>query len=412
MGIVHKNMSIEAQANEVARVKKYESGVIKDPITVSPDMTIRQVLELTRSRGISGVPVVVGKKVVGIVTHRDLRFEEKLDAPVSSVMTPKERLVTVRENAPKSEVLGLLHKHRIEKVLVVERRSRARRHDHGEGLPEGHGIPARLRRMSAVACASARRSAPPRTPSIASLRFVKPAWTWSSSTPRTGTRAASSRWSARSRTSGRTSRSSAATSPRPRRARALVGCGSGRREGRHRPRLHLHHAYRRGCRCAADLRRFERCGSARADRCPAHLRRRHPLLRRHRQGARGRRALRDDRQPVRGHARVAGRSRAVPGRELQVLSRHGLARRDGRAPRLRGSLFPGRASRAREARAGGRRRPRALQGQRGADPPAAGRRSARIDGVHGQPQRRRTCVPSRTLCESRMRACARATFTT
>src|SRR5688572_22542147 len=119
MGIVHKNMSIEAQAREVARVKKFESGVIKDPITVTPDMTIRQVLELTRSRGISGVPVVHGKKVVGIVTHRDLRFEEKLDAPVSSVMTPQQRLVTVRENAPKEEVLGLLHKHRIEKVLVV-----------------------------------------------------------------------------------------------------------------------------------------------------------------------------------------------------------------------------------------------------------------------------------------------------
>ena len=119
IGIVHKSMPIEGQALEVGRVKKFESGVIKDPITVSPDMSIRQVLELTRSRGISGVPVVVGKKVVGIVTHRDLRFEEKLDAPVSSVMTPQERLVTVRENAPKAEVLGLLHKHRIEKVLVV-----------------------------------------------------------------------------------------------------------------------------------------------------------------------------------------------------------------------------------------------------------------------------------------------------
>jgi IMP dehydrogenase len=119
MGIIHKSMSIQAQAAEVGRVKKFESGVIKDPITVSPDTTIRQVLELTRSRGISGVPVVVGQKVVGIVTHRDLRFEEKLDAPVSSVMTPKERLVTVRENAPKQEVLGLLHKHRIEKVLVI-----------------------------------------------------------------------------------------------------------------------------------------------------------------------------------------------------------------------------------------------------------------------------------------------------
>ena len=119
IGIVHKSMTIDGQAAEVARVKKFESGVIRDPITVAPDMTIRQVIELTRSKGISGVPVVQGTKVVGIVTHRDLRFEEKLDAPVSSVMTPKERLVTVRENAPKDEVLLLLHKHRIEKVLVV-----------------------------------------------------------------------------------------------------------------------------------------------------------------------------------------------------------------------------------------------------------------------------------------------------
>jgi IMP dehydrogenase len=119
MGIIHKNMPIDAQAREVARVKKFESGVIRDPITVPPGMSIREVLQLTRARGISGVPVVDGSKVVGIVTHRDLRFEEKLDAPVSSVMTPQQRLITVRENAPKEEVLGLLHKHRIEKVLVV-----------------------------------------------------------------------------------------------------------------------------------------------------------------------------------------------------------------------------------------------------------------------------------------------------
>jgi IMP dehydrogenase len=119
IGIIHKSMTVEAQAREVGRVKKFESGVIKDPITVSPSMTIREVIDLTRSRGISGVPVVVGKKAVGIVTHRDLRFEEKLDAPVSSVMTPQERLVTVREDAPKEQVLALLHKHRIEKLLVV-----------------------------------------------------------------------------------------------------------------------------------------------------------------------------------------------------------------------------------------------------------------------------------------------------
>src|SRR5258706_10424585 len=119
MGVIHKNMPIEAQAREVMHVKKFESGVIADPITVSPDATIRQVIELTRSRGISGVPVVSGSKVVGIVTHRDLRFETKLDSPVSTVMTPKSRLVTVREGAPKDEVQRLLHKHRIEKVLVV-----------------------------------------------------------------------------------------------------------------------------------------------------------------------------------------------------------------------------------------------------------------------------------------------------
>jgi IMP dehydrogenase len=120
MGIIHKNMTIAAQAREVSRVKKYESGVIKDPIAVTPDKTIREVLELTRSKNISGVPVVVNGKAVGIVTHRDLRFETRLDAPVSQVMTPQEQLVTVREGAAKEEVLALLHKHRIEKVLVVD----------------------------------------------------------------------------------------------------------------------------------------------------------------------------------------------------------------------------------------------------------------------------------------------------
>ena len=120
IGIIHKNMTIAAQAREVSRVKKYESGVIKDPIAVTPDKTIREVLELTRAKNISGVPVVVNGKAVGIVTNRDLRFETRLDAPVSQVMTPQDKLITVRENAPKDEVLALLHKHRIEKVLVVD----------------------------------------------------------------------------------------------------------------------------------------------------------------------------------------------------------------------------------------------------------------------------------------------------
>lgn len=119
IGIIHKSMTIQAQALEVARVKKFESGVVLDPITVTPETTIREVLDITRSKGISGMPVVRGKQVVGIVTSRDLRFETHLDAPVSSVMTPQDRLVTVRENALREDVLQLFHKHRIEKVLVV-----------------------------------------------------------------------------------------------------------------------------------------------------------------------------------------------------------------------------------------------------------------------------------------------------
>jgi IMP dehydrogenase len=120
IGVIHKNMTGEAQAREVRRVKKYESGIINDPITVSPDKTIREVLDLTRAKGISGVPVVDGDRTVGIVTNRDLRFETRLDLPVSEVMTPRDRLVTVREGAAKDEVLRLLHQHRIEKVLIVD----------------------------------------------------------------------------------------------------------------------------------------------------------------------------------------------------------------------------------------------------------------------------------------------------
>jgi IMP dehydrogenase len=119
IGVIHKNMNVEEQARQVHTVKKYESGIVRNPITVTPDMTIREVIELTRAMGISGVPVVSESQTVGIVTGRDLRFETQLDAPVSSVMTPKERLVTVAEGADEEEVVSLLHQHRIEKVLVV-----------------------------------------------------------------------------------------------------------------------------------------------------------------------------------------------------------------------------------------------------------------------------------------------------
>jgi IMP dehydrogenase len=119
IGIVHKNLSPRAQAAEVAKVKRFESGILKDPITVPPDMPVREVVELARLHRISGFPVVEGQRVAGIVTNRDLRFEVNLDQPVRNIMTPKERLVTVKEGATVEEGKALIHKHRLERVLVV-----------------------------------------------------------------------------------------------------------------------------------------------------------------------------------------------------------------------------------------------------------------------------------------------------
>ena len=119
IGIVHKNMPARQQAAEVARVKRYESGVLRDPITVAPDLTVRQVIELSKQHGVSGFPVLKGKTVVGIVTNRDLRFETRLDAPVKEIMTPRERLVFVREGATLAEGKALMHSHKLERVLVV-----------------------------------------------------------------------------------------------------------------------------------------------------------------------------------------------------------------------------------------------------------------------------------------------------
>ncbi len=120
MGIVHKNLSVRQQAAEIAKVKRYEAGVVKEPVTIRPDMTVHDVLQLTRQHKFSGLPVVDDTgRVVGIVTNRDIRFETKLDAPISNIMTPRERLVTVKEGASREEVIALLHKHRLERVLVV-----------------------------------------------------------------------------------------------------------------------------------------------------------------------------------------------------------------------------------------------------------------------------------------------------
>src|ERR1700693_5764143 len=119
LGIVHKNMSPRAQAAEVAKVKRFESGVVKDPITIPPTMSVREVLALTHRHRISGLPVVEGKRVVGIVTNRDTRFETNLDQPVAAIMTKPDRLVTVPEGTDLELAKALMHQHRLERVLVV-----------------------------------------------------------------------------------------------------------------------------------------------------------------------------------------------------------------------------------------------------------------------------------------------------
>ena len=124
IGIIHKNFSPKEHAAEVAKVKRFESGVLRDPMTIAPDMRVRQVIALQKKHRISGFPVVSAGKVVGIVTNRDLRFEKKLDQPVRNIMTPQKRLVTVNEGASRADALALLHKHRLERVLVVDKQWR------------------------------------------------------------------------------------------------------------------------------------------------------------------------------------------------------------------------------------------------------------------------------------------------
>ena len=120
MGIIHKNMTAAEQAAHVSRVKRFESGVVNDPVTIAPHMTVRDVLALTQKHKISGLPVVDGNKIVGIVTNRDLRFETNLDQAISNIMTPRDRLITVREGATREEAIRLLHQHRLERVLVID----------------------------------------------------------------------------------------------------------------------------------------------------------------------------------------------------------------------------------------------------------------------------------------------------
>ena len=177
IGIIHKNMSRRAAGRASAAGQEIRGRRHPRSVHRQPDTTIGEVLKLTRARNISGVPVVDGGQLVGIVTSRDMRFENKLDDPVRNIMTKKDRLVTVREGAIDDEVLQLLHKHRIEKVLVVNDEFRAARPDHRQGHPEGARQPERRQGQPPSACWSAPRSVSVATPKRASRRWSRPAST-------------------------------------------------------------------------------------------------------------------------------------------------------------------------------------------------------------------------------------------
>ena len=370
IGIIHKNMNAEMQAAQVAAVKRFESGVVKDPITVTPQMTVRQVLEITRAKRISGLPVIDGGKVVGIVTNRDLRFETRLDQPVANIMTPKERLVTVKEGANRDEAMALLHKHRLERVLVVN--------DAFElcGLITVKDI--QKSSEHPLACKDA----------MGRLRVGAAVGTGEGTEERVAALVAAgvdviTVDTAHGHSKGVLERVRWVKQNFPERAghrrqhRHRGGCsGAGRTrrrrsQGRHRPRFDLHHAHGRGCRRAADHRGGECVRCPGGQRRRGDCRRRHSLFRRHLQGAGCRRQLRHARRPAGRYRGSAGRNRTVPGPLLQVVSRHGLPGRH--AAGIQRPLFPGHRKKRREAGSRRRRRPRALQGQRaGGDPPADG----------------------------------------
>ena len=149
IGIIHKNMSADKQAAEVARVKRHEFGIVIDPITVTPQMKVRDAIALQRQHGISGLPVVEGRKLVGIVTNRDLRFEDRLDEPLRTIMTPQERLITMDEGATLDQAQALMHQHRLERVLIINKAGELRglatvkdivkNTEHPQANKDGHG---------------------------------------------------------------------------------------------------------------------------------------------------------------------------------------------------------------------------------------------------------------------------------
>ncbi len=339
IGMLHKNLPPKAQAVEVAKVKRFESGVVKDPITISQDMTVRDVLNLTRQHKISGLPVVDASKVVGIVTNRDLRFESNLDQPVKNIMTPRERLVTVKEGVSSEDAMRLLHQHRLERVLVVnenfELRGLITVKDILKSSEHPHASKDQLGRLRVGAAVGVGEGTEERVELLVEagvdVMVVDTAHGHSQGV------LDRVRWIKRKFPGDAGHRRQYRDR---RRGEGAGGPGRGWREGRHRTRFDLHHAHRRRGRRAADHRDQQRRQCPERHRHTDDRRRRHPLFGRHRQGDRRGCRFGDARRTVRRHRGSARRDRTVPGAFVQVLPRHGLTGRD--ATGFQRPLLPGR----------------------------------------------------------------------
>ena len=385
VGIVHKNLTSADQAREVAKVKRFESGVVRDPITVPPQMRVRDVIALTQQHGISGFPVVEGPQLIGIVTNRDLRFEERMDEPVRNIMTPRERLVTVKEGTPLAQAKALMHSHRLERVLVVNDAFELRglmtvkditkQTEHPDACKDEHG---KLRVGAAIGVG-------PENEERAALLAAAGVDVIVVDTAHGHSQGVLERvrWVKQNYPHIEVIGGNIATASA---AKALVEYGADGVKVGIGPGSICTTRVVAGVGVPQITAVCECVGGVEGQRRAGDLGRRRAFFRRRREGARGGRERGDDGQHAGRHRRIAGRRVPVPGPPVQGVSRHGLGRRD--EGRRRGPLLPGQLGEYRQAGAGRDRRPGRLQGLGQRHPVPGGRRRPGEHGILRLPQYR------------------------
>ncbi len=381
IGVIHKNLDAEAQANEVRRVKKFESGMVVNPVTIHPDQTLADALALMEANQISGIPVVERSgKLAGILTNRDVRFATESGTPVSALMT-KERLVTVREGATREEAKRLLHQYRIEKLLVVDDAYRCIGLITVKDIEKANKFPGaskdekgRLRTAAATGVGEdGLRRAQLLIDADVDVIVVDTAHGHSRGVLEAVTQV--------KKLSNYTQVMAGNVATREG-AQALIDAGADAVKIGIGPGSICTTRMVAGVGVPQLTAIMEAAEACRAAGRARDRRWRHQVFRRSRQGDRRWRRLRHDRLAAGRHRRGAGRGDPLPGPVLQVLPRHGLDRRDG--ARIGRPLLPAGSAEHAEAGARGHRGPRALQGRGRQHPASAGRRLARRHGLHRQ----------------------------